>query len=246
MESLQNTAIATELFAIMAISLYGIILSYTLPPNRHFVVNIICAATVGMLGFIAGLTPTEMGLSAKQLVHSLPIASVIAASLALSIYLSARITWLRKLFSGSPFEGNTGRQIAYAVGVRIPLSTALLEEVLFRGVLLGLLMQDHPTWVAIGVSSVIFGIWHIFPTVAQMEQNIKLASLLHRRHRVGVIIGTVLTTTLAGIGFGILRVWTGSLLTPWLIHWSINGSAALAARSAARPNKSQSSDSDIK
>lgn len=236
-ESLQNPNVATELFAIMAISLYGIILSYTLPPKRHFAVNVLCAVTVGVFGYIAGLSLPDMGLSFRQLLEAIPITLAISAVIAGVIYLSTRISWLRHIFSGAPLAGGTRKQIAYAVGVRIPLSTALLEEVLFRGVLLGLLLNDHSAIVAVVISAVIFGIWHIFPTVAQMEHNKALASLLQRRQRVGMVVGTVATTTLAGIAFNLLRLWTGSLFTPWFVHWVINGSATLASSYSAKQNK---------
>lgn len=234
MEALQNPRVATELFAIMAISLYGVILSYTLPPKRHFAVNVLCAGTVGLFGYIAGLSLADMGLGFSQLIHALPISIGIAFAIASAISLSVRIPWLRTIFGGSPLAGGTRRQIAYAVGVRIPLSTALLEEVLFRGVLLGLLLVDHSTITAITVSSLIFGVWHIFPTVAQMEHNKALAAMLHKRQRIGMVIGTVITTALAGAAFNLLRIWTGSLFTPWMIHWAINGSATLASTYSAK------------
>lgn len=221
----------------MAISLYGVILSYTLPPKRHFAINVLCAGTVGLFGYIAGLSLADMGLGLAQLIHALPISIGIAIAIASVISLSIRIPWLRTIFGGSPLAGGTRRQIAYAVGVRIPLSTALLEEVLFRGVLLGLLLVDHSVFTAIIVSSFIFGIWHIFPTVAQMEHNKTLATILHKRQRIGMIVGTVITTAVAGAAFSFLRLWTGSLFSPWIAHWAINGSATLASTYSAKRHK---------
>lgn len=237
MPPIENPPLATELFAIMAIMLYGVVLSYALPEKRHFLVNVACAITVAILGLIAGLSLADMGLAPSEMLHGVAIALVISIVIAGSIYASAHVPRLRSIFRGSHLADSTGRQLAYAIGVRIPLSTALLEETLFRGVLLGLLLQVHSTWVALLVSSALFGIWHILPTVAHLEHNEALATTLGHKQRVGAILLTVLTTGLAGAAFSMLRLWSGSLLTPWLVHWTINASGALASSSAAKRHR---------
>lgn len=234
MQFLANPPLATELFAIMAIMLYGVVLSYALPQKRHFMVNVLCAGIVVIFGLIAGLSLGDMGLAPYQALRGLAIAAVISAVLAGVIYGSAHIPALSRFFGGEPVANGTRRQIAYAIGVRIPLSTALLEETLFRGVLLGLLLTTHGTMSALIIASVLFGIWHVFPTVAQMESNPELAKTLHKKtHRIGTVFGVIMTTSLAGFLFGVMRLWSGSLLTPWLIHWTINATGVLAARRAA-------------
>ena len=45
--------------------------------------------------------------------------------------------------------------------VRIPLATALVEELVFRGVILGLGVRAGDRRRALLVSSVAFGLWHI-------------------------------------------------------------------------------------
>lgn len=41
----------------------------------------------------------------------------------------------------------------------------MLEEVAFRGVLFGLLHQRQRAAWALGISSVLFGLWHVFPVL---------------------------------------------------------------------------------
>jgi len=47
----------------------------------------------------------------------------------------------------------------------IPLGTVLFEEVAFRGVLWGLLRRGRGTVTATAVSSALFGLWHVLPSL---------------------------------------------------------------------------------
>jgi membrane protease YdiL (CAAX protease family) len=46
------------------------------------------------------------------------------------------------------------------------------------------------------------------------------------------VVGTVLLTTVAGAVFCWLRVRSGSLLAPVLLHWALNGLGLLAVHLA--------------
>lgn len=231
----ENTALAMELFAIMAIMLYGAVLSYALHPKRHFMVNVVCAAVVVLFGMIAGLSLSDTGLAPQQILQGIAPTLAFAAALILLIFIASYIPGVRKYFKAEPVATKSKKEIAHTVAFRIPLSTALLEETLFRGVMLGLLIDTHGEVGALIISSIMFGLWHIFPTVAQLEQNGELANSTQSKKRRGIaILGVVFATTLAGLFFGALRLWTGSLLTPWLIHWVINASGVIAAAHSNR------------
>lgn len=110
--------------------------------------------------------------------------------------------------------------------VRIPLGTAVFEEVAFRGVLLAAALRTLSTWWAVTVSSVVFGLWHIPPTVVALWINdVSAAST----EGVATIAGAVVVTTIAGFGFSWLRLGSGSLLAPVLAHCATNSLALLAA-----------------
>lgn len=117
-------------------------------------------------------------------------------------------------------------ELAYHTALRIPLGTALFEEVAFRGALLGLLLTRFGVRGAVAVSSVVFGLWHIPPTMVALEVNGIVAG---SPEGVLAIVGAVVVTTVAGVLFSALRLVSGSLLAPVLAHWATNSLGLLAA-----------------
>jgi len=115
--------------------------------------------------------------------------------------------------------------------VVIPLRTVLLEEVAFRGVLLGLL---HHRWGAVwasGISSMLFGLWHIFPSLRLYEANQAVAAAVGQGTgaRLLVVVAVVILTGLAGMVFCGLRHRSASLLASAGLHWGTNGIGVLLA-----------------
>jgi uncharacterized protein len=111
--------------------------------------------------------------------------------------------------------------------VRVPLGTALLEEVAFRGVLLGLLATLLGTRRAVVLSSLLFGLWHVRPAWGMAVANgaglgVGLAS----------VAGSVVVTAIAGLAFCWLRLRTGHLAAPLVTHAGMNALATFAAHLA--------------
>jgi uncharacterized protein len=113
--------------------------------------------------------------------------------------------------------------------VRIPIFTALIEEAFFRGVLHTALMALYPAEVAIWFGAGLFGLWHIGPGLDQAQAGQKTggAGAFHTA-------ATVVATTVAGAFFVWLRIETGSIWAPVVVHAAINMTMALFARMAAR------------
>jgi membrane protease YdiL (CAAX protease family) len=125
-----------------------------------------------------------------------------------------------------------GPKLASYVLARIPLGTAVAEEVIFRGVLFAV-------WREVGISSLAaalfaslaFGLWHVSPTILGIRINDPQAT--GRKLRAAVA-GAVLLTTVAGLGLTWLRLRTGGLLAPIVLHGGINSVSALAGVRAGR------------
>jgi membrane protease YdiL (CAAX protease family) len=107
----------------------------------------------------------------------------------------------------------------------------MAEELIFRGALLGLYMQRHRPWVAVAMSSAVFGVWHVLPTIDSLGTNPGAAgaadSIFLQSAAVAFI---VLATGVAGAFFSWLRLRSGSILAPWLTHAGFNSIGYLGSR----------------
>ena len=190
------------------------------------------AATVGVVAAASasGLSPGEMGLGAdalgRGLLWGLALAPVAPLALGLALLVPAGVRSLRDVRLARLSTG----ELWFWVLVRIPLATALFEEVAFRGVLLGML-GESPGGVAL--SSVVFGLWHVGPAWVRSAANRPDANWTSRFPE---IAGTIAATTAGGVLLALLRVHTGSVVAPVLVHLSVNVAATLAGRRASRPS----------
>lgn len=112
-------------------------------------------------------------------------------------------------------------EVILTVLVIIPVTTVLLEEIIFRGILLGELLRIYNSFKANLLASLAFGIWHIF-TAQAVSLPVDVALPI-------TVIGVIIATSLAGYFFGWLRVKSKSLVAPILVHLAINSSGVIAA-----------------
>ena len=114
--------------------------------------------------------------------------------------------------------------------VAIPLSTVLLEETAFRGVVWGLVAVDRGPAAATVVSAALFGLWHVLPALDLVRTSTAIGGAGLSRLRKGTVVAsTVLGTAVAGVLLAELRRRTGSLLAPVAVHWTANGIGVLAS-----------------
>ncbi len=123
-----------------------------------------------------------------------------------------------------------GPRLAFNVLIRIPLGTALLEELAFRGVLFAA-WRPIGVWYAALASSLCFGLWHITPSVTMARVNRPAADA---RYLARVAVITVALTTVAGLVLVWLRLRSGGLALPIALHATVNGLATIAAALALR------------
>lgn len=169
-----------------------------------------------------GLTRSSLFAGARWGVGAVVLIALVLTG---AVLLADRIDAIATLLADERAAAADG-SLLDATLVRIPIGTALFEEVAFRGVLLALALRILPTVRAVGATSVVFGLWHIAPTIVTLRINeVEVASLASA----GAITGAVLVTTVAGVGFCWLRLRSGSLLAPILAHWATNALGLLAA-----------------
>ena len=120
-----------------------------------------------------------------------------------------------RLMADQRMAGVDGRGTAWRALVRSPLGTVVLEEVAFRAVL--------PALLSPVAAAALFGLWHVAPTARTLDVNGV------RRYRAGAVAGAVAVTAVVGLVLWELRVATGGLAAPALVHVAANSGATLAA-----------------
>jgi membrane protease YdiL (CAAX protease family) len=126
-------------------------------------------------------------------------------------------------------------QAIYDLVVRIPLATAVAEELTFRGALLGLARRRHSPAAAVGWTSLLFGVSHALPTMQHYDGNPASGLIADPgKGRWVAMLATTLSTAGAGCLFAFLRLRSRSLVAPILAHAAANASAYLAGRWVVR------------
>ncbi len=200
-------------------------------PGSYVVANV--AATVALLAAARAsrLSWADLGLSRDRLGAGTRWGAVCVALVAAGYAVALAVPVLRPLLTDARTAGLDGPAVAYQVLVRIPLGTVLWEEVAFRGVLLAALVRLVPQRAAIALSAVVFGIWHIRPTLGAVTANDLAGGPVAQA--AAVALGCLFTAA-AGVLFAWLRLRSGSLLAPGLLHLATNTLGTVAAALAHR------------
>jgi membrane protease YdiL (CAAX protease family) len=182
----------------------------------------------------SGASWGEMGMDPRRLGKGIQWGLAAAAPIAAAIALGLALPATRGLFTDERAAGSL-RDVLYNTLVRIPIGTALVEEVEFRGALLGIFERSRSRPAADALSAALFGLSHILPTMHRLRNGSHADTVGDHRHaRTGAVVGVVLATMGAGYGLAWLRDRSGSLAAPVVTHAALNGLAFLAARSVAR------------
>jgi len=198
--------------------------------HASLIVGPVCAALLVWLGRLAGLSWRELGLGPGTWRRGLTWAAVVVGIVAVVLAVGAALPLTRDAFRDSRYHVGLGDALLTAF-VLIPVGTVLLEEVAFRGVLWGLLRRIGGTFVATTVSSALFGLWHILPSLGLATDNEAIGNAVGRGRSAQAlaVLGTVLFTAASGVVFCELRRRSGSILASAGLHWAVNGLSVLAS-----------------
>jgi uncharacterized protein len=197
------------------------------PPALYVPVNLATAALLAVVSRTSGLSAGQLGLSRAAAPRGLAVGAAGAAIVVAGIVVGAAMPLTRPWFEDQRIADIDGAsELAYQSLVRIPLGTAAFEEFAFRGVLLGLVARVRPMTTAVVVSSLLFGLWHIRPTLGALATNDLAESAWAQA---GAVTAAVVVTTVGGLVFCGLRLGSGSLLAPVIVHAVANSTATVAA-----------------
>lgn len=195
----------------------------------HPWLNPIAGLAVLGLGFAAGLDRAELGLEGRDVRRGLAYGGALWGLVALVLAVVAVVPATRDALQDDTTIVSTGAMLRRTLIV-IPLGTALLEEAAFRGVLLGLCARRVSIWRAAWISSVLFGLWHIPPTIGSADGSGAIGDASRTGGSTAlVLVGVVLAMTGAGMVFCWLRIRSRSLVAPFVAHWGINATAFAVA-----------------
>jgi membrane protease YdiL (CAAX protease family) len=186
-------------------------------------------AALALIAWRAGAAPADLGLGRADIGAGVRYGASALGVVLLALTLAAVVPVTNGFLHDSRAHID-GWRLLYAVGVSVVLLTAIPEEFAFRGVLLGSGLRLWGPWRASLISSALFGLWHIAPTLHTMSDNHMFrGEAASVAGQVLLVLGSVAVTFAAGLVFCWLRLRSRSLVAPVMAHVATNGLALTVA-----------------
>ena len=192
-------------------------------------ISVVLALAITFAALKLGMSSAELGLSRSTIGRGFVWGLGAFAAVLIVIVVAALIPATSEFLNDSRADVSASR-LVFELIVGIGLGTVVPEELFFRGVVLGSAVKQWGTRAGMVAASLVFGLWHIFPTLSTAGGNEQFAqadsSIIGK---VGLVAGAVFVTTVAGLIFSWLRVRSQSLVAPMIAHLSTNGVALTVA-----------------
>ncbi len=187
-------------------------------------------AAVMLLAYarFSGLSWAQLGLG-RDRVRSGGLWAMGAIAVVGAVYLAGVLLPVtRAAFLDARYHLGVAGALLSALVV-IPVGTVLLEEVAFRAVLWGMLARHMTTWRVLAISSALFGLWHVLPSLHLASANRGVGDAVGGGASAStlVVLATVAFTAFGGLVAGELRRRSGSLLASIGMHWATNALGVL-------------------
>jgi membrane protease YdiL (CAAX protease family) len=191
-------------------------------------VSLLMAALV-LIAWSSGVTLDDLGLGRSAVGAGLGYGAGAFGVVLVVLLVAAAIPATNGFLHDSRAQIDGGR-LLYELGVSIVLLTAIPEEFAFRGVLLGSALRLWGPWRASLITSALFGLWHIAPTLHTMSDNhIFKGEAGSVAGKVLLVLGSIAVTFVAGLIFCWLRLRSRSLIAPVMAHVATNALALTVA-----------------
>lgn len=224
-----HDAHTVKLIVILGLVLYAnVIVNEMLEPAWYVPFNLGLLGVTLVIARSAGTTWTSMGLRRDRTGTGVKIGLAAAAAAVALAAIALTVPAVRELLRDERFVDSSIGLLLYHALIRIPIGTALYEEVLFRGVIFGMLVRRYPPLIAGLSSSLLFGLWHILPVLDVLETNPAGDHFSGVLAIIGALIAAVVITSLAGLGLLWIRLLANSIVAPVLVHIGTNSMAILA------------------
>jgi uncharacterized protein len=218
----QTVAVLVLFTGLRAFGLLG-------PPRYVWIPDSLLTVALVLTAWTAGATRGDLGLERADARAGVRYGAGAFGAVLLVLIVAALIPATRGFLHDSRAEISGGR-LLYELAVSILLLTAIPEELAFRGVLLGSALRLWDPWRASLISSALFGLWHVVPTLHTMSDNRAVAGASASvGGKILLVLGAVAVTFVAGLVFCWLRLRSRSLIAPVMAHVATNGLALTVA-----------------
>jgi uncharacterized protein len=213
---------------------YSFLVNRVVPKAWYVPANMAAAAAFVAVARGLGASWTDMGVRRERLGRGMRVGIAAAIPIAAVVAAGVAVPATRRYFADQRVMGLGAGATAFDVLIRIPVGTAVCEELIFRGALLGVFLRHRTPITAVAISSMMFGLWHVFPTLDTLHLN-PVGDLVEGStlRTVEAVIGAAAVTTAAGFGFSWLRLRANSVVAPIIAHGALNAAAFLGGRLVA-------------
>ncbi len=202
----------------------------------HVLTHTAAGVAAGAAALALGATPDELGWSRVAAGQGLRTGGLVAGGFLAGFALTAALPAADPILADTRVDDASRGELARRAALDIPIGTAVYEELVFRSALLGLALRRWSPPVAVAATSGAFGLWHILPAIEDRRRDERVAA----RPALWSIVPTVVGTAFAGVGFAGLRLRTGSVIAPVLVHAAVNVGALLASSTTRRRRRRRS------
>ncbi len=210
----KNILIIASLFIFSLLASWII---YSVDSKYRLLTSLLLMLGIVVISIFLEVTPKQMGIETASLkqgvLTALPFMLTIIGIMGI-VYIVRPATFLDVRYNQDLSV------MLYSLFIILPLTTVLLEELFFRGLFFGYLLDVTTQLGAIILSSLAFGLWHFFTSKNVTLEGISVTPVL-------VSVGVVVVTAIAGAFFLWLRIRGNNLITPVLVHWTINATGVV-------------------
>jgi membrane protease YdiL (CAAX protease family) len=226
----RDPALRSALLLSLLLLLYGNLTSLAEPERRE---EFLLYSNLGLLSLLllwarwVGFSLSDLGLAGAQV--RIGALWGIAFGVVLALPPVAFIA-LTPFVTGEPVQAGeindlSSPAMAFRLAFRVPVGTALFEEVAFRGILYACWLRASDLRRTVLATGVVFAFWHTVITFrsvtnAEVVESVPLIALGYLAALLGLFVG--------GAAFALLRWRAGGVAGPFFVHWIIVAFMTLA------------------
>ena len=167
---------AAEAALVASIAVFHVVDHELVHERWHVLTHASAGLVAGGAALALGATVDDLGWSPADAGRGLRTGGLLAAGILASFGVVAALPASDPLLADPRVDDARRRELARQALLDIPIGTAVYEELVFRSALLGLALRRFPPPVAVGVTSAIFGLWHVLPAIEDRRRDERVAA----------------------------------------------------------------------